>query len=66
MLNDLDVNRILLLTNNPKKLEYLQRYLINAERVPNLVKTNQHNLHYQRSKADKLGHLIPYINTTGI
>lgn len=59
MLSDLMVERIRLLTNNPYKIHYLQQHSIHVDRIPTLVETNQHNVRYQQSKADKLGHLIP-------
>ncbi|HOW89304.1 MAG TPA: bifunctional 3,4-dihydroxy-2-butanone-4-phosphate synthase/GTP cyclohydrolase II [Elusimicrobiales bacterium] len=59
ILCDLGVDRMKLLTNNPKKIIGLDGYGLRVvERVPLVVKANPHNRKYLRTKRDKLGHLI--------
>lgn len=57
ILADLGVSRIKLLTNNPKKIEGLERYGLEiAERVPIEIKPNAINKKYLKTKKEKLGH----------
>jgi 3,4-dihydroxy 2-butanone 4-phosphate synthase/GTP cyclohydrolase II len=59
ILRDLGVRRIRLLTNNPKKIEGLETYGIRvAERLPIEVAPHAGNIHYLRTKQEKLGHLL--------
>jgi 3,4-dihydroxy 2-butanone 4-phosphate synthase/GTP cyclohydrolase II len=59
MLRDLGVERVRLLTNNPKKIEGLRRYGIEVvERLPIEIPPHMGNLHYLRTKQAKLGHLF--------
>lgn len=59
MLRDLGVERIRLVTNNPRKVEGLQKYGIEVvERAPLIVPPTEHNRRYLRAKREKLGHLI--------
>lgn len=56
----LGVQRIRLLTNNPRKIDALREAGINiVERVPLLVGHNENNAYYLNTKAKKMGHLIP-------
>ena len=58
----LGIKKIRLLTNNPKKLIGLQGYGIDiVERTPIQVKATKSNLHYLRTKREKLGHLLDNI-----
>jgi GTP cyclohydrolase II len=60
MLFDLSVRRARLLTNNPAKIEGLERYGVEVvERVPLGVSPNPSNLGYLRTKREKMGHLFP-------
>jgi GTP cyclohydrolase II len=60
MLLDLGVRRARLLTNNPAKIEGLERYGVEVvERVPLGVSPNPSNLGYLRTKREKMGHLFP-------
>ena len=60
MLLDLDVRRARLLTNNPAKIEGLERNGVEvAERVPLRITPNPSNLGYLRTKREKMGHLLP-------
>jgi 3,4-dihydroxy 2-butanone 4-phosphate synthase/GTP cyclohydrolase II len=59
ILRDLDVRRIRLLTNNPKKIEGLETYGISVvERLPIEIPPHAGNIHYLRTKQEKLGHLL--------
>jgi GTP cyclohydrolase II len=60
MLLDLGVRRARLLTNNPAKIEGLERYGVEVvERVPLGISPNPWNLGYLRTKWEKMGHLFP-------
>lgn len=59
LLRELGLTRIRLMTNNPRKLDALQRDGIEiAERVPVESGRNPHNEAYLRAKAEKLGHWL--------
>jgi 3,4-dihydroxy 2-butanone 4-phosphate synthase / GTP cyclohydrolase II len=60
MLLDLGVRRARLLTNNPAKIEGLERHGVEVvERVPLGISPNPWNLGYLRTKREKMGHLFP-------
>lgn len=57
ILADLGLKRIKLMTNNPKKIEGLEKYGIEiVERVPLIIKPNTTNKKYLEAKKNKLGH----------
>lgn len=59
ILADLGLTTIRLLTNNPKKIEGLENYGLKiVERVPIVVKPNENNKKYLKTKKEKLGHMI--------
>ena len=59
ILNQLDINQIKLITNNPKKVEHLTNLGINVtKRVPIKIRPNKHNEKYLDTKSKKSGHLI--------
>lgn len=59
ILSDLGVCRIRLLTNNPKKIEGLEKYGITiAERIPIIIKPGKSNKRYLQTKKEKLGHYL--------
>ncbi len=59
ILRDLGLQRIRLLTNNPRKVEGLRKYGIEVvERLPLVAPATEHNRHYLRAKREKLGHLL--------
>jgi 3,4-dihydroxy 2-butanone 4-phosphate synthase/GTP cyclohydrolase II len=59
ILRDLGVRRVRLLTNNPEKIEGLEAYGMKVvERVPLEIEPHPGNIHYLRTKQEKLGHLI--------
>ena len=66
MLLDLGVRRARLLTNNPAKIEGLERYGVEVVgRVPLGISPNPSNLGYLRTKREKMGHLFPKDATVG-
>jgi 3,4-dihydroxy 2-butanone 4-phosphate synthase/GTP cyclohydrolase II len=59
ILLDLGVKSMRLLTNNPKKIVGLEGYGLHlAERVPIEIPATDSNVHYLRTKREKLGHLF--------
>jgi GTP cyclohydrolase II len=61
LLGHFGVRSVRLLTNNPGKLEWLQRDGIAvAERIPLQAARNVHNERYLQTKARKLGHLLDH------
>src|SRR5918996_4149340 len=64
MLRDLGVEKVRLLTNNPRKIAGLENYGLKvAERVPLEVLPRETNIHYLRTKQSKLGHLLSNLET---
>jgi GTP cyclohydrolase II len=59
ILNALDVNKVRLLSNNPEKVEALERAGVEVvERVPCEVQPTPHAEEYLKTKKEKLGHLF--------
>jgi 3,4-dihydroxy 2-butanone 4-phosphate synthase/GTP cyclohydrolase II len=59
ILHDLGINKLRLITNNPKKRVGLMGYGLEiVENVPIEVSPNPHNERYLQTKRDKLGHTI--------
>lgn len=59
ILNDLGIDKIRLITNNPRKIAGLKGYGIEiAARVPLLIEVNDYNTYYLSTKAEKLGHML--------
>ncbi|HVC44621.1 MAG TPA: GTP cyclohydrolase II [Candidatus Binataceae bacterium] len=58
ILRDLGVGEVRLLTNNPHKIESLQRYGVSVTRVPLEVVPHIGNIEYLRTKQEKLGHMF--------
>lgn len=59
MLEDLDVEDVELLTNNPEKVAQLTTYGINvASRTPLIVGVGQQNRGYLSTKGERMGHHI--------
>jgi GTP cyclohydrolase II len=64
MLNALRVKSIKLLSNNPRKIEGLQRLgIVITERMPHIMQANRHNHKYLETKARRSGHLIAFADT---
>ena len=59
ILKDLGISKVRLLTNNPAKIEMMEKTGIDvAERVPLKVGENRFNRDYLKTKADKSGHML--------
>ena len=59
ILVDIGVRKMRLLTNNPKKLVGLDGYGITiTERVPIEISPCDNNIHYLKTKKDKMGHIL--------
>ena len=59
ILTDLGINRLKLLTNNPRKIAGLGGYGLKVEsRVPLVICPGDHNAAYLEVKREKLGHLF--------
>jgi 3,4-dihydroxy 2-butanone 4-phosphate synthase/GTP cyclohydrolase II len=59
VLRDLGIKGIRLLTNNPRKILGLEEYGLKVEeRVPLEIPPRETNIHYLRTKQNKLGHLF--------
>jgi 3,4-dihydroxy 2-butanone 4-phosphate synthase/GTP cyclohydrolase II len=64
ILADLNLHKIRLLTNNPRKRVGLEGYGLEvAETVPIVIPPNPHNLRYLQTKRKKLGHLLEVPDT---
>jgi 3,4-dihydroxy 2-butanone 4-phosphate synthase / GTP cyclohydrolase II len=60
ILQDLGVESVRLLTNNPDKVTNLEDYgLPVVERVPLTPRPNDHNIKYLITKRDRMGHQLP-------
>ena len=58
ILRDLGVVSVVLMTNNPRKVEDLQNDgIVVTRREPHEVQAHEHNRDYLRTKQDRLGHL---------
>jgi len=58
ILMDLGVKEVKLLTNNPLKIEELQRYGLKVSREPIEVEPSEENYEYLKVKKKKMGHLL--------
>jgi GTP cyclohydrolase II len=56
---DLKLDNIKLITNNPKKIKYVESLGINiAERIPAITKSNKYNEDYINTKKEHMGHMF--------
>jgi len=63
ILNDLGVKSMRLLTNNPAKRIGLEGYGLRiVDRVPLPVRPNPENIRYLRTKRDRMGHVLEYLD----
>ncbi|MEU1818175.1 bifunctional 3,4-dihydroxy-2-butanone-4-phosphate synthase/GTP cyclohydrolase II [Streptomyces roseifaciens] len=63
ILTDLGVRSLRLLTNNPDKTAALVRHGLRVTgREPMPVQAGEHNLHYLRTKRDRMGHDLPWLD----
>ena len=59
ILKDLGLDEIKLMTNNPKKIQFVQSCGIEInKRTPSITKTNEHNENYLKIKKEQMGHLL--------
>lgn len=57
--NDLGVKKLKLITNNPKKIEYVESLGIEIiERIPAITKSNKYNEGYLSTKKEQMGHML--------
>lgn len=57
--NDLKVKKLKLITNNPKKIEYVESLGVEiVERIPAITKSNEYNEKYIFTKKEQMGHLF--------
>jgi len=69
MLMDLGIQKIRLITNNPRKIAGLKGYGLEVvDRVPLLIEATDYNSYYLATKAEKLGHMLlqTYLVTVAI
>ncbi|MEU1047821.1 bifunctional 3,4-dihydroxy-2-butanone-4-phosphate synthase/GTP cyclohydrolase II [Streptomyces sp. NPDC005897] len=67
ILRDLGVRTVRLMTNNPDKSQALERHGITVGgREPMPVQAGEHNLRYLRTKRDRMGHDLPWLDTTPV
>ncbi|OKH98187.1 bifunctional 3,4-dihydroxy-2-butanone 4-phosphate synthase/GTP cyclohydrolase II [Streptomyces sp. CB02923] len=63
VLADLGVRSLRLMTNNPEKTEALVRHGLKVTgREPMPVQAGEHNLRYLRTKRDRMGHDLPWLD----
>jgi GTP cyclohydrolase II len=59
ILKDLSVSKINLITNNPKKIDFIESCGIEIiQRIKAITPTNEYNENYIKTKQKKLGHLF--------
>lgn len=59
ILKDLGLKEIKLITNNPRKIKFIENSDIKiAQRIPAITKVNQFNKNYLKTKKNELGHLL--------
>ncbi|MFF5362141.1 bifunctional 3,4-dihydroxy-2-butanone-4-phosphate synthase/GTP cyclohydrolase II [Streptomyces scabiei] len=64
ILADLGVRSLRLMTNNPEKTDALVRHGLRVtDREPMPVRAGEHNLRYLRTKRDRMGHDLPWLDT---
>ncbi|MEU1039995.1 bifunctional 3,4-dihydroxy-2-butanone-4-phosphate synthase/GTP cyclohydrolase II [Streptomyces sp. NPDC005551] len=67
ILQDLGVRSLRLMTNNPEKSEALVRHGLDVvRREPMPVQAGEHNLRYLRTKRDRMGHDLPWLDTAAV
>ena len=69
ILADLGVRSLRLMTNNPDKVDALVEHGLRVTaREPMPVQAGEHNLRYLRTKRDRMGHDLPWLdgNPTGV
>ncbi|MET7644483.1 bifunctional 3,4-dihydroxy-2-butanone-4-phosphate synthase/GTP cyclohydrolase II [Streptomyces sp. NPDC005426] len=67
ILKDLGVRGLRLMTNNPEKTAAILRYgLTVTGREPMPVQAGEHNLRYLRTKRDRMGHDLPWLDAATV
>ncbi len=67
ILQDLGVRSVRLMTNNPDKTDALVRHGLKVSgREPMPVQAGEHNLSYLRTKRDRMGHDLPWLDTAPV
>ncbi|WP_406425949.1 bifunctional 3,4-dihydroxy-2-butanone-4-phosphate synthase/GTP cyclohydrolase II [Streptomyces sp. NBC_01589] len=67
ILKDLGVHGVRLMTNNPDKTAALLRHgLAITGREPMPVQAGEHNLRYLRTKRDRMGHDLPWLDASPV
>ncbi len=57
--NDLNLKKIRLITNNPKKIKYVESLGLDIEeRIPAITKSNKYNEDYINTKKEHMGHMF--------
>ncbi|MEN8652769.1 bifunctional 3,4-dihydroxy-2-butanone-4-phosphate synthase/GTP cyclohydrolase II [Streptomyces sp. 21So2-11] len=63
ILEDLGVHSLRLMTNNPDKTAALVRHGLKVtQREPMPIQASEHNLRYLRTKRDRMGHDLPWLD----
>ncbi|MCT4598423.1 MAG: bifunctional 3,4-dihydroxy-2-butanone-4-phosphate synthase/GTP cyclohydrolase II [Vallitalea sp.] len=61
ILKDLGIEEVKLMTNNPEKINGIEKYNVKvAERVPIQIKHNENNEYYLKVKKEKMGHVLHF------
>lgn len=59
VIKDLGVKKIKLITNNPKKIDFIESLGVEVvQRVPAITKTNKYNEGYLETKKEQLNHML--------
>ena len=59
ILSQFKINKVRLITNNPKKVEHMLNLgIIVTERIPIKINANKHNKKYLETKSKKSGHFL--------
>jgi len=59
ILKDLDVKKVRIITNNPKKMDFLELSGVEIlERIPAITPINVHNEEYLKTKKESMGHYL--------
>ncbi|MGA4847648.1 bifunctional 3,4-dihydroxy-2-butanone-4-phosphate synthase/GTP cyclohydrolase II [Streptomyces sp. G5(2025)] len=67
ILDDLGVRGVRLMTNNPDKVDAVLRHGLRVTaREPMPVTAGEHNLRYLRTKRDRMGHDLPWLDAPGV
>ena len=59
ILQDLNISKLKLITNNPSKIKFIEKLGINIiERIPAITSINKYNKNYLETKKEEMGHLL--------